>query len=132
MTGGTLAAAALPIGTDTDASTNGTYLYVFNQQDGNDISQSPWYRDGWATMGLLNKRVLQDRSIHEVDVTAQLPRRRDSDHWGGQLKQDVLVGKGNRRRAGRFSSIYNALCRHLSSWQRLGIDWRLTRHDVYS
>lgn len=60
MTGGTLAAAALPIGTDTDVSTNGTYLYVFNQQNGSDISQSPWYEDTWATISLIGKRDLQD------------------------------------------------------------------------
>lgn len=77
MTGGNLAAAALPIGTDTDVSTNGTYLYVFNQQNGSDISQSPWYENTWATESLIGKRDLQDWSINEVDVMAQLPRSRD-------------------------------------------------------
>lgn len=56
MTGGTLAAAALPIGADTDVSTNGTYLYVFNQQNGSDISQSPWYENTWVTESLIGKR----------------------------------------------------------------------------
>ena len=77
MTGGTLAAAALPIGTDTDVSTNGTYLYVFNQQNGSDISQSPWYEGAWATMDIVGKRDLQDWNVHKVDVVAQLPRSRD-------------------------------------------------------
>lgn len=76
MTGGTLAAAALPIGTDTDASTNGTYLYVFNQQNGSDISQSPWYEGTWATESLIARRDLQDWSMHEIDVVAQLHRGR--------------------------------------------------------
>lgn len=60
MTGGTLAAAALPIGADTDVSTNGTYLYVFNQQNGSDISQSPWYEKTWATESLIGKRDSQE------------------------------------------------------------------------
>lgn len=118
MTGGTLAAAVLPIGTYTDASTNGTYLYVFNQQHGNDISQSPRYLDEWATMDLINKRALQDRSTHEVDVMVQLSRRRDIDRWDRHLKQDFLVVKENWRSVGRVSSISNALCRHLSGRQR--------------
>ena len=74
MTGSTLSAAALPIGTDTDVSTNGTYLYVFNQQNGSDISQSPWYENTWATESLVGKRELQDWNLHKIDVMELLPR----------------------------------------------------------
>ena len=91
MSGGTLAAAALPIGTDTDARTNGTYLYVFNQQNGSDISQSPWYENTWATESLIKKRDLRDWSMHEIDVAKQLPRSQDVSHLDTSLRQqDVL------------------------------------------
>ncbi|KAF6240039.1 hypothetical protein HO173_001649 [Letharia columbiana] len=118
MTGGTLAAAALPIGTDTDVSTNGTYLYVFNQQNGSDISQSPWYENTWATESLIGKRDLQDWSIHEVDVLAQLPRSRDVSPSEAALGRDVSGSPEDRGSAGRILSVYDALRR---GWKRSGI-----------
>lgn len=118
MTGGTLAAAALPIGTDTDVSTNGTYLYVFNQQNGSDISQSPWYQGSWATMDLIGKRDLQDWNVHEIDVAAQLPRSLDVSAKGAPMRQDVLGKWEHQHSVGPFSSVYNALCGHLRSWRR--------------
>ena len=120
MTGGTLAAAALPIGTDTDVSTNGTYLYVFNQQNGSDISQSPWYEGTWATESLIGKRDLQDWSMHEIDVMAQLARSRDVNRRGRPPRQDVFGNRERQRSVGHISSIYNALYGHLSGWQRSG------------
>ena len=121
MAGGTLAAAALPIGTDTDVSTNGTYLYVFNQQNGSDISQSPWYESSWATEALIGKRDLQDWSMHEVDVMAQSPQGRDRSRDEAPLRQDAFRSSESRRNVGGFSSIYNVLCRHLSGWKDLKI-----------
>ncbi|CAF9903017.1 MAG: hypothetical protein ALECFALPRED_000102 [Alectoria fallacina] len=122
MTGGTLAAAALPIGTDTDVSTNGTYLYVFNQQNGSDISQSPWYENTWATESLIGKRDMQDWSMHEVDVMAQLPRSRQVSQLEAPLRQDVFGNLEDQRSVGRFSSVYNALCRHLNGWKRSDLE----------
>ena len=116
MTGGTLAAAALPIGTDTDVSTNRTYLYVFNQQNGSDISQSPWYEGSWATMDLVGKRDLQDWSVHKIDVVAQLPRGRDMSSRKVSLRQDVLDNWEHQRGVGRSSSVFESLCRRLSGW----------------
>ena len=119
MTGGTLAAAALPIGTDTDVSTNGTYLYVFNQQNGSDISQSPWYEGSWATMDLVGKRDLQDWSVHKIDVVAQLPRSRDVGPRQGSTRQDVFFGNWEHRRSvSRFPSVFEPLRRRLGGWQR--------------
>ena len=123
MTGGTLAAAALPIGTDTDVSTNGTYLYVFNQQNGSDISQSPWYEGTWATMDLVGKRDLQDWSVHDIDVVAQLPRSRGMSSRIVSTGQDVFGKWEHQRGVGRFRSVLDSLCRRLSGWQRPGI-WR--------
>ena len=123
MTGGTLAAAALPIGTDTDVSTNGTYLYVFNQQNGSDISQSPWYEGTWATMSLIGKRDLQDWSVHKIDVVARLPRSRDMSSRKVATEQDVFGNWEHRRGMSRSSSVFDFLCRRLSNWQRPGI-WR--------
>ena len=122
MIGGSLAAAALPIGTDTDASTNGTYLYVFNQQNGSDISQSPWYEDSWATESLIGKRDMQDWIMHEVDVTAQLPRSRDMSQIEAPPRQDVFGGSVDQRSAGRFSSVCNALYGHLSDWKKSALE----------
>ena len=123
MSGGTLAAAALPIGTDTDARTNGTYLYVFNQQNGSDISQSHWYENNWATESLIKKRDLQDWSMHEVDVTKRLRLSRDVSELESSLGQQDVVGilDEGQRGEGPVSSVYSALCRHLSGWKRLGI-----------
>ena len=123
MTGGTLAAAALPIGTDTDVSTNGTYLYVFNQQNGSDISQSPWYEGSWATMDLVGKRDLQDWSVHKIDVVAQLPRGRDVGLRKISTGQDVFGNREHQRGVGRFPLVFDSLCRRFSGWQRPGI-WR--------
>lgn len=122
MTGGTLAAAALPIGTDTDVSTNGTYLYLFNQQNGSDISQSPWYENTWATESLIGKRDLQDWNMHEVDVMAQLPRSREASQLEAPLRQDVFGNLEDQRNLSRFSSVYNALCRHLNGWKRSDLE----------
>lgn len=121
MTGGTLAAAALPIGTDTDASTNGTYLYVFNQQNGSDISQSPWYEGTWATESLIAKRDLQDWSMHEIDVMAQLQPGWDKSGREASLGQEVFRKLEDQRSGGRLSLVYNAFCRHLNGWKRSGI-----------
>ena len=123
MTGGTLAAAALPIGTDTDVSTNGTYLYVFNQQNGSDVSQSPWYEGTWATKSLLAKRDLQDWSMHEINVMAHLPRGRDGSRVEAPLGQKAVRYSEDQHSMGLFSSVYKAVCRHLSGWKRPGI-WR--------
>ena len=123
MSGGTLAAAALPIGTDTDARTNGTYLYVFNQQNGSDISQSPWYENTWATESLIKKRDLQDWRMHEVDVMKQLPRSRDvRESEPSPRQQGVMriLDEGQRSES-PVSLVYSAFCRHLSGWKRLGI-----------
>ena len=123
MTGGTLAAAALPIGSDTDVSTNGTYLYVFNQQNGSDISQSPWYEGTWATMDLVGKRDLQDWSVHKIDVVAQLPRSRAVSSRKVSTRQDVANSWEHQRSVGWFSSFFDFLCRRLSVWQKPGT-WR--------
>lgn len=123
QTGGALAAVSLPIGTDTDARTNGTYLYVFNQQNGSDISQSPWYEGTWATELIVSKRDLQDWNMHEIDVMALLPRGRDKNRDEAPLGQDVSTISGHQLSMGGFSSIYNTLCRHLNGWRGQGI-WK--------
>lgn len=123
MTGSTLSAAALPIGTDTDSSTNGTYLYVFNQQNGSDISQSPWYENTWATESLIGKRNLQDWNMHKVDVMAQLPGESDTEQIAVTLPE-VTSRRNDFGVAGSQGSlrwnldVYNAICRHLTDWKR--------------
>lgn len=121
MTGSTLAAAALPIGTDMDVSTSGTYLYVFNQQNGSDISQSPWFENTWATESLIGKRDVQEWNMHEVDVVARLPRSGDVSPLDASLKQEVFRNSKVQRGVDWSSSIYNALGPHLSGWKRSGI-----------
>ena len=123
MTGGTLAAAALPIGTDTDVSTNGTYLYVFNQQNGSDISQSPWYEGSWATMDVVGKRDLQDWSVKKIDVVAQLPRSRAVRSRKVSTRQDVFGNWEHQRGVGRSACVFDLLCRPLSDWPKSRI-WR--------
>lgn len=120
MTGSTLSAAALPIGTDTDVSTNGTYLYVFNQQNGSDISQSPWYESTWATESLVGKRDLQDWNLHNIDV--QLPLESDTGQMTVTLPEvtqrrngvGAAVGQGSLSRG---LDIYSAMCRHLDNFR---------------